>query len=212
MHSSLCSNSSFRYSAHMNAQAKPDVRSSARIWRRVLDDASFEISRLICSLTGYQLTGTILSAHENQPLETHYQILCDLDWRTREVAIQQCNGFAESNTKLSVSDGTWHRLDGGVSPGLASCTDVDIEFTPATNALPVNRLKLGVGESAEILVAWIRVPSLAVVPTRQRYERLSTDTYRYTSVESGFQADIEVDTSGLPIRYGKIWERIGMAG
>jgi hypothetical protein len=85
-------------------------------------------------------------------------------------------------------------------------------MTPATNALPIKRLNLAVGESSEIQVAWIRVPSLAVVRAGQRYERLSPDTYRYTSLESGFQADIQVDASGLPIRYGNIWERIGTVG
>jgi hypothetical protein len=38
---------------------------------------------------------------------------------------------------------------------------------------------------------------------------LSENTYRYTSVASGFQAEIEVDKYGLPLRYGNIWEQIG---
>ncbi len=193
----------------MNAQSEPATDSSAVIWRRALDNQSFEICRFICSRTGLQLNGTILAAHEGQPIEICYQIFCDSDWKTREVLIQQRYGFVESNLKLSANDKTWNRADQGRLPELAACIDVDIELTPATNALPINRLNLAVGKSAEIQAAWIRLPALAVVAARQRYDRLSENTYLYTSVASGFQAEIEVDKYGLPLRYGNIWEQIG---
>jgi hypothetical protein len=191
----------------MNAQSEP----ATVIWRRAVDNKSFEICRFMHSRTGFQLDGTILAAHENQPLEIRYQISGDSDWRTRHVAVQQRHGFADSSLKLCVNDGIWKYRDGGSLAELAGSLDVDIELTPATNALPVNRLGLPVGESAEIQAAWIRLPTLAVVPARQRYDRLSENTYRYTSIASGFQADIEVDAYGMPIRYGNIWERIGEA-
>jgi hypothetical protein len=181
---------------------------SVVLWRRALDNASFEISRLIRSRTGYQLNGTILAGHENQPLEISYQISCDSDWQTREVTIQERYGFAESSLNLSVNDGIWNRAEPDLSLELAGCVDVDIELTPATNALPINRLSLAVGQSAEIQAVWIRLPTLEIVPARQRYDRLSENTYRYTSLASGFQAEIEIGKYGLPIRYGNIWERV----
>jgi hypothetical protein len=193
----------------MNAQSEPATDSSAVIWRRALDNQSFEICRFICSRTGPQLNGTIVAAQEGQPIEICYQISCDSDWKTREVLIQQRYGFVESNLKLSANDKTWNRAGQGRLPELAACIDVDIELTPATNALPINRLNLAVGKSAEIQAAWIRLPALAVVAARQRYDRLSENTYRYTSLASGFQAEVEVDKYGLPLRYGNIWEQIG---
>lgn len=189
----------------MNAQSEP----FAVIWRRALDNKSFEICRFICSRTGLQLNGTILAAHEDQPIEVYYQIFCDSDWRTREVKVHQRNGLIESNLELSVNGGTWNRGDRGRLPELADCIDVDIELTPATNALPINRLNLAVGESAEIQAAWIRLPAFVINPARQRYDRLSESTYRYTSLASGFHAEIETDKYGFPVRYGNIWERIG---
>jgi hypothetical protein len=195
----------------MNAPSESANDSSAVIWRRALDNQSFEVCRFIHSRTDVQLNGTILAAHEGQPIEICYQISCDSDWQTREVAVQQRYGFLESSLKLSVNDKTWNRADQGRIPELAGCIDVDIELTPATNALPINRLKLAVGKSAEIQAAWIRLPALAVVAARQRYDRLGENTYRYTSLASGFQAEIEVDEYGLPLRYGNIWERIAAA-
>jgi hypothetical protein len=47
---------------------------------------------------------------------------------------------------------------------MAGCIEVDIELTPATNALPINRLNLAVGGSAEIQAAWIRLSTLAIFP------------------------------------------------
>jgi len=193
----------------MNAQSEPATNSFAVVWRRALDSKSFEICRFIYSRTGLQLNGTILAVHENQPIEVYYQILCDSDWRTREVKVQQRNGLVETDLKLSVNDGTWNRADRGRLPELADCIDVDIELTPATNALPINRLNLAVGESAEILAAWIRLPTFVIIPAGQRYDRLSESTYRYPSLASGFQAENEIDRYGLPVRYGNIWERIG---
>jgi hypothetical protein len=201
-----------RRRASMNAPSESANDSSAVIWRRALDNQSFEVCRFIHSRTDVQLNGTILAAHEGQPIEVFYQISCDSDWQTREVAVQQRYGFLESSLKLSVNDKTWNRADQGRIPELAGCIDVDIELTPATNAFPINRLNLAIGGSGEIQAAWIRLPSLAIVRAHQRYERLSENVYRYTSVASGFQAEIEVDGFGLPIWYGNIWQRITAAG
>jgi hypothetical protein len=182
--------------------------SATVMWRRVLDDASFELCRFCRSGDAIHLNGTIFVAEENRPLEISYRILCDLDWKTREVGFRQSEGFEHSDLKLEVNAENWSEAGRGPLLEIAGCVDVDIELTPATNALPVNRLNLAIGESSEIQAAWIRVPSLAIVPARQRYERLSENVYRYTSIASGFQAEIEVDHFGLPIRYGNLWERI----
>jgi len=74
--------------------------------------------------------------------------------------------------------------------------------------LPINRLKLAIGQQEEIAVGWIRFPTLEVVHARQSYERRSDRTYRYRSLASGFTADIDVDEIGLTVRYEGIWERI----
>ena len=187
------------------------LSSATLIWRRVLDDASFELCRFRRSPEAIHLSGTILAAHENRPLEVCYEILCDLTWRTREVTIRQREGFEHSDLKLSVESESWSEADRGARLEITDCVDVDIELTPATNALPINRLNLAIGESGEIQAAWIRLPNLKVERAHQRYDRLSENIYRYTSVASGFQAEIEIDRFGLPIRYGNIWGRVAAA-
>jgi hypothetical protein len=107
--------------------------------------------------------------------------------------------------------GAWTEQQTGPVAGLAGCLDVDLELSPITNSLPIKRLNLAIGQMEEISAAWIRFPSLELVPARQSYERLSERTYRYRSLASGFTAEIEVDEMGLTVRYEGIWERIGDA-
>jgi uncharacterized protein len=186
----------------------PPLPSATMIWRRIFDDAGFELCRFRRSNDAIHLSGTILAADENRPLEVTYQILCDVTWRTREVTIRQSQGFEQSEIKLAVNAQSWSEADRGLLSEITGCVDVDIELTPATNALPINRLNLAIGGSGEIQAAWIRLPSLTIVRAHQRYQRLSEKRYRYTSIASGFQAEIEVDGFGFPTRYGNIWERI----
>lgn len=91
-------------------------------------------------------------------------------------------------------------------PELDGCLEVDISITPLTNTLPINRLRLGVGESAEIRVAYIDVPQFAVSVMPQRYTRLEERLYRFQS--DGFQADLTVDEQGIIVDYPGLWRRV----
>ena len=85
--------------------------------------------------------------------------------------------------------------------------DVDLQVTPATNTLPIRRLQLGVGESAETDALWVRFPELALERLPQRYTRTGEFRYTYESRGGAFRAELEVDAQGLVVRYGDIWKR-----
>jgi uncharacterized protein len=181
----------------------------ALCWRRIMDDNSLEYAAAKPVAAGVELAGTIVAIHNEVPLEVRYRIECDTDWRTRTLSIEQRLGLQESSLSLTVdTGGLWNDQRGGRIDFLAGCVDVDLELTPITNSLPVNRLNLAVGHVEEIDVAWVRFPSLEIVRARQSYERLSDRTYRYRSLGSGFTADIDVDQIGLTVRYQGIWERV----
>jgi len=93
-------------------------------------------------------------------------------------------------------------------PAVAGCLDVDLAFTPATNILPLRRLRLAVGESREMTAAWVRFPDLSVEPLAQRYTRLDEGRVRYESRDGAFTAELEVDELGLVERYPPLWERV----
>ena len=89
----------------------------------------------------------------------------------------------------------------------AGCTDIDISCTPFTNTLPIRRLNLKIGESAEIQVLHVDCPQIRFEVSRQRYERLSESQYRFTSLENDFTAIITVDENGFVTDYPELFER-----
>ena len=68
---------------------------------------------------------------------------------------------------------------------------------------------LALGQSAEIEAAWVRVQSLEVERSTQRYERTGDSTYRYSS--GTFSVELEVDDQGLVLDYPPYWVRDGLA-
>ena len=99
-------------------------------------------------------------------------------------------------------------MDGAPVRALKGCTDVDLGCSPATNTLPIRRLRLAVGASHTIRAAWVRFPELVVEKAAQTYTRLDEFTYRYAS--GTFEAELTVDDDGLVAGYA-VWRRTAVA-
>ena len=69
-------------------------------------------------------------------------------------------------------------MNGAHRPELDGCYDIDLACTPFTNTLPIRRLPLHVGDSAELPVVTVDVETLDVRAATHRYMRL--DTHRWT--------------------------------
>ena len=97
---------------------------------------------------------------------------------------------------------------------LDGCLDVDIGVTPATNALPIGRLGLAAGRSADVLAAYVPLPSEVDGPflprrAEQRYTCLEPGRrYRYEGLFRGFVAELEIDGAGLVLDYPETFRRI----
>ena len=177
------------------------------VWRRIGDDLAFDWACLIGGPEGFELSGTILAACNGHPFRAGYRIQCDAEWRTQRVEINTVLGDKATRLEMT-TDGlsTW-QVNGRAAPELAGCLDIDLEYTPATNALPINRLALAVGTEAEVAAAWVRFPQLSVERSAQTYVRLADDTFVYRS--GSFEAVLQVDAASLPIRYEGQWLRVG---
>jgi hypothetical protein len=88
---------------------------------------------------------------------------------------------------------------------VTGCDDVDFEFSPSTNTLPIRRLNLGVGESTAVRAAWLRFPSLALEPFEQTYTRTGETTYRFESGDGRFTRDLTVNDAGFVLDYPGLW-------
>jgi len=173
----------------------------AVLWRG--SDGSLERCTLVETRAGGRLAGTVLVAESGAPFEVRYAVDVDTGWRTRRAQVRIADGAALSLE----ADGRGHwSTDGRRLPELDGCIDVDLEFTPATNTLPVRRLRLEPGAEADLRAAWVRFPALTVEPNQQRYQRLERGGYRYLSGD--FEADLELADDGLVVRYGELWETV----
>ena len=105
--------------------------------------------------------------------------------------------------------GNWSDAAGKPIPKLAGAIDIDLSATPFTNTLPIRRLKLRAGQSAEIAAVYILAPALTLATDPQRYTCLEARRrYRYESLDSDFTRDIEVDRHALVVTYPGLFRRL----
>jgi uncharacterized protein len=100
--------------------------------------------------------------------------------------------------------GGW-TVNGASAPDVDGCLDVDLEASSLTNALPIHRLGLEVGQQADAPAAYVRALDLSVERLEQRYVRRPNDgkhrRYHYSAPAFGFEAELSYDEAGLVIDY-----------
>ncbi|TDC69888.1 hypothetical protein E1193_30240 [Micromonospora sp. KC606] len=100
-------------------------------------------------------------------------------------------------------------LPGTDDPGrLYDAHDVDLSGSPLFNTLPIRRLGLA-GAAAStahrITVAWVLLPSLAVVPAEQVYTALGPGRVGFAS--GTFRAELSLDGDGFVMHYPGLADR-----
>jgi uncharacterized protein len=175
-------------------------------WRRSDEIETDEHCTMTLRDGGLSLVGTVLGAEAGAPVRIEYRVLADSTGATTAAHVRDLRGF-ETRTLALERDakGNW-TVDGRTARALKGCTDVDLGCSPATNTLPIRRLRLGVGASKTITAAWVRFPELEVVKAKQTYTRLDEFTYRYAS--GTYVGELTVDDDGLVAVY-EVWRRTG---
>jgi hypothetical protein len=176
------------------------------VWRR-LDLPGHEACRLTARESGWRIAGAAVFAHEGQACRLEYAIACDAQWRTLAAAVSGWAGERDIEIEVVRDEAGLWRLNGDLIPEVEGCVDVDLNFSPSTNTLPIRRLDLEVGQSVQLRAAWLRFPSFRLEPLEQTYTRIGTNLYRYESAGGRFVASVEVDDVGLVTEYGEIWRR-----
>ena len=167
--------------------------------------------RLAVRDSGVVADGVVLGVAEGRPFRVAYDVRCDANWRVRAARVGT-PGEPPKVELLSDGEGNWTGPDGRAVTYLQGCEYVDISETPFTNTLPIRRLGLAPGDSAEISVAYVDGTELQPWPEPQRYTRLEKGQggglYRFLSLDGGFTADLLVDADGLVLDYPGLFRRI----
>lgn len=146
-------------------------------------------------------------------------------WVTRRLtATVHGHGWSRHLELERSDDGVWSSIANSSgdcplpAPGLddpASLTgalDCDLGLCPVTNTMPILRLNLHTEELAPVdetsmAVAWVDVPSLRVLQSRQMYSQLRAPSagrngvVLYSSDNHGFTAELEIDSDGIVVNY-----------
>src|SRR6266545_2415629 len=115
---------------------------------------------------------------------------------------------AEVSDAGEIPGGPWD----GELPDLPGALDIDIENSPLTNTMPILREGFQAGGEGDFTMAFVRMPTLRVEASPQRYEHVRTteggSVVRYISRDGDFTADLELDAEGLLVHYPRLATRV----
>jgi uncharacterized protein len=154
--------------------------------------------------------GCTTAVEDGRPWIVHYALSLDTTLSTRRASVSGRSPLGRRSTLLEArGDGSW-RVDGVPAPHLDGCLDVDLESSALTNAFPVHRLALSVGDRAAAPAAYVRA-DLSIERLEQDYLR-DTDhgshqRYRYAAPAFAFTCSMLYDESGLVLEYPGIATR-----
>jgi hypothetical protein len=160
---------------------------------------------------GHVLEGHTAAVEAGQASAVRYSIVVDASWATRSAHVVGWSVSGRSEVRLETDGaGAWV-IDGAPAPQLADCLDIDLESSALTNALPVHRLRLEIGQEAEAPAAYVRAPELTVERLEQRYLRTEHESpqerYDYSAPRFDYSGHLLYDVHGLLLEYPGIAER-----
>ena len=179
------------------------------LWRR-LDVPGLDRCTVEQVPDGHRIAGTALAVADGAPCEIRYTVLTDPAWRTRTVGVHVSGPGADRRLALAGDgEGGWSVADSPLLD-LYGAVDIDFAWTPATNTLPIRRLGLEIGESAEITAALIDFPGHDVSRSVQRYTRTEGTTYHFAAGD--FHAEIRLGPDAVVAEYEGLWTALAWTG
>lgn len=176
------------------------------LWRQLIGIGA---EHLILTMDdGVHADGMAVGEVRGSAYRIQYALDCDPDWNVKQLLVQDLLN-ARAITLARALDGRWTDGEKQELKECKGCSDVDLMITPFTNTIPVRRLHLALAEAREIDVIYVSVPALKASRVRQRYTLVSKDDnggrYRYENLQSGFTAELTIDTDGLVVDYPNIF-------
>ena len=160
----------------------------AVIWVRQ-DEPGNDACRFADAEAGYLIDGSSTDARGGI---LPYRIRARGDGTTRRARI----GAKSRILVRRAPDYTW-LLNGTPAPAVTVAKDIDLGFTPATLTLPIRRLKLGIGDEAEVMVARLDFENERLTPMHLVFRRIADEQYECLNFETGKTSHLIVDRHGI---------------
>lgn len=181
-----------------------------------LDGPGLEHLRLTRDDDGLLADGMFVGRSDDlTPFRLHYLLRLTGAWELRAATLRLLAGETEGPRELSFTVDSaveWRDAGDAPVPGLGGCHEVDFQTSAFTKTLPIRRLALSPGESAEISMAYVEVPLMRIRAVRQRYTCIEptdgeTGLYRYEPLFHGNAHDLRVDAEGLVTDFPGVFAR-----
>jgi hypothetical protein len=176
------------------------------LWRR-LDTPGHDACRYLHDGLGWVIEGAAVFLTGGLVANLSYRLRCDDDWVSRSASVQGWIGGELVSIEIARAAGNGWTVDDREIPELAGFTDIDLGFTPATNANAIRRLALGVGEQGETRAVWLDDCDWTVKPLPQTYRRTAALDYDYAAPSHHFRARLQIDAFGAVTEYPHLWTR-----
>ena len=174
-------------------------------WQHRDSRDGFEVVFFHREKDGVRLEGSTTAVEDGEAWAVQYTIFLDSAWVTRSAHISGRSASGVHEVIVEGDGGGHWKIDGEAASHLDGCLDVDLESSSLTNAFPVHRLGLEVGQQADAPAAWVRALDLSVERLEQRYVRLedegNRERYRYAAPRFDFECELSYDESGLILDY-----------
>jgi hypothetical protein len=147
-------------------------------------------------------------AHHQQACRLEYLVISNRKWQTVSGRVTGWVGNRPVMVDISVDSSRRWQLNGKEYPEVEGCIDLDLNFSPSTNLLPIRRLDLAIGNESKIRAAWLRFPGFNLEPLDQLYRRTGPATYRYESAGGTFVTELRVNEAGFVTHYPNFFETV----
>ncbi len=133
-----------------------------------------------------------------EPFAVSYVVWLDAAGRTLSAHVRAQSRSARRELVIEGDgEGRWH-VAGVRTPELDGCLDVDLESSSLTNAFPVRRLALEIGQSADAPAVYVRALDGRVNRLEQRYERIADSIdgqqrFTYLAPSFDFRCELTYD-------------------
>lgn len=178
------------------------------LWRR-LDRPGHDACRLWSEGALWRLEGMAVWMSDHGPAQLGYEISVHQSWITHSTRVMGRMGRQPVSLSIHRDDaGNW-RVNGEALPEMTGLPDIDLGFTPATNLMPIRRLRASRTEAADICAVWLDSEDGQLKRLPQHYAVLPGGHWRYRSPSHEYQADLTVDGDGFVTLYPDLWSKEG---
>jgi hypothetical protein len=133
-------------------------------------------------------------------VDVHYVLRLSAGWQVQQLLLFR--DLPEPDLWLATDGGgRWGEVNGAHRAELDGCTELALGCTPLTHSLPIRRLPLHVGDSAEVDVVTVDVETLAVEREHRRYTRIDDRRWlvRTGAGTASAEHELVVDDFGLVV-------------